>query len=457
MVALLGARDGLLRHRDRVRHLGLLELHAHVQAGQQLALGVRDLGAQRDLARGRVDREVGEQQLAVLPVVGAVFEHHADARGFFAAGTLVLAGGHGAAQLEHVGGRLREVHVQRVDLLHHGQLGGVALADQCAFGDQRAADAARDGRGDIGVALVDLGGLQQRAVGGHVGVGRLGGGHGRRVFLLAHGVGFDQRLVAVGQCLGLHGVGFGAGQGGLGVLRGGHQRCRVDAEQQLAGLHVAAFAELALEQDARRAGAHLGDARGFEAAGQLGHEAHVGGLDRHHADFRRRTGATAARTGRGLALAAGGQEQEGDEGHGRETRRKRQGRLTRDMQKRHVIPLMRRREMARLRERSVNQHGQVGHPRSALVYIHSWMYSDSHAMAPRYAKGVRFTNQETWWHVVRRKKHWRRGIDCSMPRNCCFRRKVFRRPRCSRSRSRPARPGAPSTGTSRTRPICSTP
>jgi hypothetical protein len=40
-------------------------------------------------------------------------------------------------------GRLREVHVQRVDLLDHRQLRGLALAHQRAFGHQRAADAAR--------------------------------------------------------------------------------------------------------------------------------------------------------------------------------------------------------------------------------------------------------------------------------------------------------------------------
>src|SRR3989344_1656798 len=51
-VALLGARDSLLRQCDGIAGLGLLNAHAQVQAGQQLALGGGDLGAQRDLARG---------------------------------------------------------------------------------------------------------------------------------------------------------------------------------------------------------------------------------------------------------------------------------------------------------------------------------------------------------------------------------------------------------------------
>jgi hypothetical protein len=74
-VALRRARDGLLRQRDGIAGLGLLQAHAHVQAGQQARPGVGQFGTQRDLAGGGVHRQVGEQQLAGQGVFGAVVEH----------------------------------------------------------------------------------------------------------------------------------------------------------------------------------------------------------------------------------------------------------------------------------------------------------------------------------------------------------------------------------------------
>ena len=73
--------------------------------------------------------------------------------------------------------------------------------------DQRAfvthlADAARDGRHDVGVAQVDRGVVLGRLGGGHGGLGLAIGRHGVVVFLLADGVGLDQRRVTVGQQLG---------------------------------------------------------------------------------------------------------------------------------------------------------------------------------------------------------------------------------------------------------------
>ena len=69
-VSPLGAARHRLLRQQRSPSLGLrlLEPHAHVHARQQQAVRVRHLGAQRDLARGRVDRQVGEQQLARLRV-----------------------------------------------------------------------------------------------------------------------------------------------------------------------------------------------------------------------------------------------------------------------------------------------------------------------------------------------------------------------------------------------------
>ena len=88
--------------------------------------------------------QVGEQQPAGLRVLAAVLQHDAHLRRPVAAGGAPeLAAVEGAAQPHHVGGRLGEVDVERVDLLDHRQRRRLALADQRAFGDQRAADAAR--------------------------------------------------------------------------------------------------------------------------------------------------------------------------------------------------------------------------------------------------------------------------------------------------------------------------
>ena len=48
---------------------------------------------------------------------------------------------HGTAQAQHLGRRLREVDVHRIDLLDERQRRRLGLADQRAFGHQRAADA----------------------------------------------------------------------------------------------------------------------------------------------------------------------------------------------------------------------------------------------------------------------------------------------------------------------------
>ena len=190
-----------------------------------------------------------------------------------AAGGLELAALDGAAQVEQLGRRLGEVDVHRIDLLDHRQRRRLALADQRAFGDEGAADAARDRRRHRRVAEVDLRALQACLGRRDVGLGGLLRRDGVDVVLLADRVGFDQRLVALGLRRRLRQVGLGARDRRLDRRDLALQRRRVDLEQQLAGLDVAAFDEHALQQDARHARAHLGDARGLEPAGQLGDQA----------------------------------------------------------------------------------------------------------------------------------------------------------------------------------------
>ena len=137
------ARHRLLRQHDARRRLAPAPA-ARARTGRAAAaLGVGHLGAQRDLAGGGVHRQVGEQQLARLRVVRCRLP--ARTRTLAASlparlnWPLSIARRKRSTSLAGLG----EVHVHRVDLLDHRQRRGLALADQRAFGDQRAADAAR--------------------------------------------------------------------------------------------------------------------------------------------------------------------------------------------------------------------------------------------------------------------------------------------------------------------------
>ena len=305
---MLGARHCLLGQRDGIGHLGLLQPHAHIQAGQQVTLGVGHLGAQRDLAGARVHCQVGKQQFAGERIFAAVLQHHAHDSGFAAPGALELAIGQGTAQFHDLASRLGEVDIHRINLLDHGQLRGFALPHQSAFGDQGAADAARNGRRDAGVIQIDAAGLHGGTACGHVGLGLLLRRHGVGVFLLADRVGGQQWLVALGQRGRLRQVGLGAGQRGLGTLQRRRIGSGVNRKQGLPCLDVAAFAKQPLLQDTGSTGPHLRHARGFQAPGQLGHQTHITRCGHHHAHFGWRHAATGRRRWR-LGLATGRQQQ----------------------------------------------------------------------------------------------------------------------------------------------------
>ena len=229
-------------------------------------------------------------------------------------GGLELAAGQTLAQLHHGRCRLGDVHVHRIDLLHDGQRRGSALADQRAFRHQRTADAAADGRGHRRIRQVDLGRLQVGT--GHVDVGsRLAlGRDGVVIVQLADGAGLHQRRVA-GHLLGGQLLGrLGAHQRSLGTVVGGAQRGRVDLEQHLAGLHVTAFLEEALLQDAGGTGADLGHARRFDPARQVLGQADGRDLGLDHADGQGRRRAAAGRLLL-AALLAGGHGGQRDAGH----------------------------------------------------------------------------------------------------------------------------------------------
>ena len=131
-----------------------------------------------------------------------------------------------------------------------GHLCGRGALDQRALGDQRLADASSDGRGHVGVAEVDRGVVLRGLGGGHGGLGLAVRRHGVVVFLLADRIGLDQRRVAIGQHLGAEQIGLRLLELGGGPIVGRLVRRRIDLEEQLLLLDVAALLESDLLDDA---------------------------------------------------------------------------------------------------------------------------------------------------------------------------------------------------------------
>ena len=167
---------------------------------------------------------------------------------------------------------MRDVDVDRVQLLDHRHGVGLAIADQCAFGDRRTANTPGDRRVHLGVAHVDLGGL-------NVCLGSHAVGNGGVVFLTADGLLLDQLLVAIGD-------GFGLGQARLCAFERGFIHRRVDLVELLPFLHVGAFLEQALENDAVDLRPNFRNAEGRGAAWQLGGQGIGLRLNGDHADLR---------------------------------------------------------------------------------------------------------------------------------------------------------------------------
>ena len=173
-------------------------------------------------------------------------------------------------------------------MLNGRQLRRFALSHQCTFSHHGATNAARDGGGDIGVAQVDIGVGDASFASCNHGGSSLFSGDGSVVFLLADGIGFNQRLVAAGSGRSLGQIGLGLCQGRLGALQAGAVWRAINLEEGLTGSDVGAFLEQTLLHDAGGTGTHLGNTRGFQAAGQVGDQRHVLQLYRHYSHFRGR-------------------------------------------------------------------------------------------------------------------------------------------------------------------------
>ena len=132
------ALDRLLRHRDGVGIDALLDQHADIHAGQQFALGIRELAAQRHLSGVGIDLGVGEQQLAGEP--DRPCRRRARGGPWPRPGAIRSRSplSNARRSLFISADRLGEVGIDRVELLDGGEAGGLVLHHQRAFADQRA-------------------------------------------------------------------------------------------------------------------------------------------------------------------------------------------------------------------------------------------------------------------------------------------------------------------------------
>ncbi|MNN09783.1 hypothetical protein D3C81_1226810 [compost metagenome] len=200
-----------------------------------------------------------------------------------------------------------------VDLVGGNQRGeqGLPAVDQVAGGDFGTADAAVDGRGDLGEAEVEAG-VVQLGLGRRDHRTRLGGGAAAGVGQFGGDrVGGTQTLAPGGLVGGARLVGASLRELRFQALDLGLERARVDLEQQVAFLHDGAFAEGHLVDVAGHARTQIDGFRRFQAAGEL-----VPLIDRllddlGHADLRRR-----GRLRGILALAASAEHQRRGQGEG---------------------------------------------------------------------------------------------------------------------------------------------
>ena len=136
--------------------------------GNSSALGFGNCATQRHLPGARVDGDVGEQQVPVFGVGGSVLEGEVN-HGLIRRGLLEPALGELALELIGLGHRLREVGIDGIELLDRRQMRRLVLADEGAFGHQRASDPSGDRGANGRVIEVELGardgGLLRRDLG----------------------------------------------------------------------------------------------------------------------------------------------------------------------------------------------------------------------------------------------------------------------------------------------------
>jgi hypothetical protein len=278
-------RDAVFRHQDRLLIGAEIYSRAHEKPWQQHPLRVGEDGPYCHGVRCRVHGDVGELQGSGFPVFGAVVQQQAHRRFAFAR-ELQLAARNLLPQLLTFHGRLIQVDVDRVGLLHHCHQRCRARLHVCALRDERGADAARDGRRHFGVAEVDGSGLNGCKSGGNVRFGLLLRGDCVDVGLLADCICSDQHFVA----LSLRGCRFNVGASARKLGSRAVQRraigCGIYLKETLVGGYVGAFHEIAALDDAIDACTYLRNEESGSSAGQFGRHRHCHRMYRDHGNFR---------------------------------------------------------------------------------------------------------------------------------------------------------------------------
>ena len=223
---------------------------------------------------------------------------------------LQLTGRHLFLEAQELHARLADIDVHRVKLLDGGQGARLLGGDERTLGHLGLADAAGDGGLDIGVGEIDAGAVHRRPGRGDLGHGLLPGGLGFHLVLIAHRLAVHQLAVPLGLEPGRVLRRFGARQGGAGTVIGGLVHGRVDLVEQLAGLDLAAFFEMAFEDDAAHLGPYLGDAISGGTAGLLDAQ---GDALRGEGDHLHLGRAAGRRSGLLVPAPAAGQQQAGQE------------------------------------------------------------------------------------------------------------------------------------------------
>ncbi len=183
----------------------------------------------------------------------------------------------------------------------------LVLADEGAFGHQRAPDPSGDRGADGRVVEVELGARHRGLLRRDLGIGLAPRRDGNVVLRFRSRLPGQQRLLPLLLARREELRGLRLRQRGLGAIEIDLEGLGIDAVEDAALLHQAALLEAALDDDPRDARTNLGDANGRDAARQLLGQGDRPRLDRHHADVGRRNGVRGGR----LLLAAAGEADQG--------------------------------------------------------------------------------------------------------------------------------------------------
>ncbi len=177
----------------------------------------------------------------------------------------------------------RERHIHRIAADDHGQRTAVR-SDHVAFGQFGAADLAGDWRGDLGVAQVDVGGLQVGIGDDHVALGAFLIGNPYVEQRLGGGVGLGQFLCACALRGGVGEFALRLKERALRLLHRRLERVRLDPVENVAFLDDVALLEQDLLEETRHARADLHPFDSLHAPDEFGRLGDRPQLGRQDAD-----------------------------------------------------------------------------------------------------------------------------------------------------------------------------